>query len=651
MTHTFTSRIALLRSIAAAFVLVFANNAFAQERTLDWPSISVQAHLDADGRLHVRETQEIRFTGDWNGARRDFIVPLSQRFKFDSIVRVSGSERTRLAGGELDNVDEYEMESSELRWRSRLPTDPPFDNTVLVYELFFSYADILSVDGDNQFGLNHDFLFANRDSEVSRFTLRLSVDDAWKLPVGSPTLYEADSVAAGNGYVVSLPLTRVALSKPAAVRLGAAPPVRYSIAAAFVLFVSTAVARLLRHDTRKGRFNAQQSLDSVTREFLDREVYSHRPEVVGTAWDNHTSQAEVSAIIARMVQEGKLSTNVESSKVLVFSKDVLHLRLTVSRESLSGYERELVNALFNPGAVATNTDEVRKRYEKSGFDPAKVVSGALKKEAKRITGWPAKSEKPSRRPSQLLAAAGVLCMIVQFFMRPGDAAPLLLFSIAGVALYLFALVCASLWQTRVLNVWRGGVPLSLLMFALVYTMSVIVLGNRIVRLDVAGLTALALLASSAIWSITNNARLRATQKGIVARRNLALAREWYKQELKQTAPRFGDEAFPYLLAFGLGSHVDKWFKAFGGESSLVSTTVRSSPSVAGAGSISGTGGDFAGFGGAAGGRGFTGGGGGARFGAAIGGIASSVPSPSSSSSGGGGSSGGGRSGGGGGGGW
>lgn len=100
-----------------------------------------------------------------------------------------------------------------------------------------------------------------------------------------------------------------------------------------------------------------------------------------------------------------------------------------------------------------------------------------------------------------------------------------------------------------------------------------------------------------------------------------------------------DSWYPYLLAYGLGPEVDRWFRAFGG---IGQSHLRTS-------SFGSSGSQSTGF--TCGGGTFGGAGASASWGAAISSIAGGVPTPGSSGSGGGGGGGGGGSGGGGGGGW
>ena len=66
---TFCRMTNLVRSLALA-ALLLPGAAFAQSRSIDWPTVSVTAHLDSAGVLHIAERQTIRLSGDWNGAER-----------------------------------------------------------------------------------------------------------------------------------------------------------------------------------------------------------------------------------------------------------------------------------------------------------------------------------------------------------------------------------------------------------------------------------------------------------------------------------------------------------------------------------------------------------------------------------------------------
>src|SRR6185436_4783310 len=77
-------------SLAVTFILAMPRAALAQ-RELHWDRLVVDAQLDAEGRLHVTETQGMVFTGDWNGGERVFNIRPQQKL---SSVRVSRLEGT-----------------------------------------------------------------------------------------------------------------------------------------------------------------------------------------------------------------------------------------------------------------------------------------------------------------------------------------------------------------------------------------------------------------------------------------------------------------------------------------------------------------------------------------------------------------------------
>src|SRR5262249_59887167 len=90
------------------------------EKSLHWKSVDVQAKLDAQGVLHVSETQAMVFTGDWNGGERKFRVFPGQGLAFKGLSRLDPStgQMRALSQGDLSEVDRYAFkDSTTLRWR------------------------------------------------------------------------------------------------------------------------------------------------------------------------------------------------------------------------------------------------------------------------------------------------------------------------------------------------------------------------------------------------------------------------------------------------------------------------------------------------------------------------------------------------------
>src|SRR5207245_7756646 len=99
--------------------------------------------------------------------------------------------------------------------RSRLPSDPPFQNQQLTYALEYVLSGILERT-DRGARLNHDFAFSDRAGVIENFSLHLDLDPAWR---GLPSPYEIQrrNIPPGQSVVVAADLTYVGQNRPAAV--------------------------------------------------------------------------------------------------------------------------------------------------------------------------------------------------------------------------------------------------------------------------------------------------------------------------------------------------------------------------------------------------------------------------------------------------
>ena len=637
----FAAALALLPTAAAA--------ADGQARELSWPEVNVDARLDADGRLHVREVQVMRFTGDWNGGQRIFANRFGQELRLESLERLDATTGswTPLVRGDLSRVDAYDWtDGNTLRWRSRRPDDPPFAGTEITYALEFTYSNILQPRGDGAYLLDHDFAFANREGVFSRFVLALEVDSAWSTSPGFTGRYVATDLPPGEGFVVTVPLTRTAGTPPAGVRFGAGAGVRQALLAALVVALVGLFAKLVVRERTLGRATPLPPAGDITPEWLEDEVFAFLPEVVGAEWDNETASPEVAATLARLVQERKLSSSVRTKSVLIFKQHVLHLELLVQRNQFQQHERALIDALFDAGERTTDTERVRKRYQKTGFDPASVIRARLGEMTDHITR--PGGETPSRVPTLVLLAAAAVLLALGLREHVADGAVAAVVVAGSVPVYLIAVAFAHAWRRRVMDLWSGTLGFLVPLGLAVGAVGLLLLLQGRFALGPLVLTGIVVWLIAMANSVFNVASSRQSPGRIARRKRLAAAREYFRDELSKPSPGLRDEWFPYVLAFGLNGQIDRWFKAYGGAEHSASRSAAFSSGLGAGGSSSSNGGSWTGFGG---GGGFGGAGGGASFGAALGGMAASVPSPSSSSGGGGGGGGGGSSGGGGGGGW
>lgn len=640
-----------MRHFAAGLVVlavILAGDVGAQARTLHWRAITVDARLDSAGNLHVRERQAMVFNGDWNGGQRSFSVPMNQRFTFERLLMLDSltGATLELREGDLDETNNYGWaENRTLRWRSRQPNDPLFRNTELTYVLEFSYSNILVPQRDGSFLLDHDFAFADREGYIGQFIVNLEIDSAWSVPAGVSGTFGPISLPPGEGYVVTVPLTYRAAGQPSGVYFGAGAATRFPLAVLLLAGLGFIALTLFRYESASGRLDGTDLHAPVDERWLEANVFNMRPEVVGAAWDDATGAPEVTALLARLEGEKKLKSEVTKSGLGWFSTPVLTLRLLVPRNQFRSYERDLIDALFQGSEQETDTKRIRKRYAKTGFDPSSKIKFGVEALLKAHDRSQA-PEKPKPMRTLFLLGAFLVLAIVGAILHPADLVVLIFAAIASMFTFIVAMIQAVLWQKRLENpvphMLRFIIPVGLLAAALIF-----ILARAPFRVGPFALAALVALVLAVASSVFNLARGRHSAERIVLRKRLMLARNYFREQLKHPHPVLRDEWFPYLLAFGLGNRMDKWFRAFGGATTPSRDGYTSSTSSFGSSSSSAP--TWSGMGG---GGGFAGGGSSSSWAAAAGLMASGVSAPSSSSSGGGGGGGGGgSSGGGGGGGW
>ena len=640
----------LLVSIALAAVAVggVAPGVRAQARELHWKSLDVQARLDADGVLHVRERQHLVMTGDWNGGERVFRLAGPQALKLERVTREDAATGAvhELREGELARVDEYRWSDGRtLRWRSRMPSDPPFQGTSLVYVLEYTLTAVLTQDGD-RYRLAHDFAFADREGVIESQVVDLEIDPVWTVAQGHRLRFDAGPLPPGTGHVVRLDLGYAGAGAPAHVR---SRLLQDRLHLALWLVPLALYLHLLASEWIRGRF-ARLDPDAVARPgWLEENVLAHPAEVVGAVWDRKVGPEEVAALVARLASQGALRTRAEGKE--------LHLELLVDRATFQGYERALVDGLFPDGGSITSTSAIRTHYRGTGvaFSPAETIRAGVTAQVDAILA-------PGRRfpywilPAGFLTAAAAVVALAP--LPPAERAvtafvlcfPLVILGAIGKGL-------AASWRRRV---DRG--PLSTVLFLIPAAVAVL-LAWAVVGVSWEPLAFLSegversgafaapfrlasvLAALGLVSAVINGARSRDRLPALAFRKQVASVREYFAREFDRERPSLRDEWFPYVLALGLDRRSRRWFDRFGvaspGRSSWSGGASSGSAGSSGSPGPSG----WTGGGGAFGGAGAT-----ASWAAAASALSVGVSAPSSSSSGGGGG-GGSSSGGGGGGGW
>ena len=618
-------------------------------RELHWEALEVEARLNADGVLDVIERHTMVFTGDWNGGERVFNVRPRQKLEFLGLERLdarTGSPHSLKETSVLDNVDEFAWtDRRTLRWRSRLPSDPPFANSRLTYVLRYRISGVLSysVSGillkeDPQYRIDHDFAFPNRPGPIARFALNLDLDPAWQ-PLGEfQNRYSVGPLEPGRNFLLNIPLRYSGSLVPAAIDTSRPTEIVVAVLAIFGLFALLVLSFVVR-ERSLGRF-ASVDTTGIDSAWIENNILAHPAEVVGAVWDGRIGTSEVVALIGRMTAEGKLEGTVEA-------RDSMSLRLNVDRDKLKSHERALVDGLFFNHRTETSTKEVQEHYKGSGFDPAAVIRPELDKHVLKVL--PRGSARVGRLSGLALFLAAVVLLVWTVFSEP-------VFAGAAIAVAIVSVILSSIlripgWLFRSRMDWGLGVAALLMSPALVVSFGIaaflwLYVGDE-VELPRTMIGALAVLALWISRACINGMKSRQSREAIAFRKRLTTGRSFFLRELERPQPSLRDGWYPWLLAFGLGRQVDVWSSQHTTVTTSTSTWHHSTSHGSSSSSSSSPTG-WSGGGGLSGGAGASG-----TWAAAAAGMAAGVAAPSSNGSSGSSSSssGGGSSGGGGGGGW
>lgn len=625
-------RVVLLMSLLASPV--------AAQRTLSWDALDVTARVEADGALHVVEEHQMRFDGAWNGGERTFRLERGHDLELLAVEQIDPDTGrvTALEQGSLDRVDAYDWAGRNvLRWRSRLPSDPPFDDQVLIYRLTYRMRYLLEPLGDGKYSLDHDFGFPERSGPIRRFTLDLTVDPAFAPRVDLERRTVAENLPPGRGVVRTLALAYQGEGRPAA---GMSPPPPYWLRLALLASLGTGLVLILvgfvRGEKAKGRLFGDLSDDPVDRSWLDTHLFSLPPEVVGAVWDRAIGAPEVAAVLARLVAEGKLASEMVETDARGKPKE-MRLERRVPLDDFDADDRPLVEGLLYDGREAVTTKELRTHYQASGFRPVSLVSSAIERQRDAVLG-PMPSPRGQLRGACLgtvaaLVVFGLLLAVVIF-----TGSPTLVPALGGVFFTgMVSVVVALLARGKIawLGRWTFAMLLPAAFFVLFVSLQILLPpdygGPR-------GYVELFLLASLAVavWAAPLAvARSSESPRSIDIRKQFTRARRHLARELSRETPDLDDAWFPYLLALGLAPAVGEWAKQFGGRQT---TPALSSSMISTGGSGSAGGGFTSGGGWTGGGAAFGGAGASASWATAAASMTSGVSPPSSSSSGGGGSS-------------
>jgi uncharacterized membrane protein YgcG len=601
------------------------------QRSLEFESMAVRARLDSAGALHVTEELGYVFNGDWNGGERVVQLHEGQRFTFENLSRREpNGELKPLNYGSVDEVDGYVANDSAIRWRSRLPSDPPFRNTRITYVLEYTLSNIL-LERRGQYILRHDFAFPERPGVIQRILVDIELDPVWQSD-SAARRFEGGPLPIGKGFIIE---GKFAFKGDGPLPEAVHDPLyeRVVLAGGLVFLPMLLWWMLLRREEKLGRF-APLNLSEITPEWIERNLVTIPAEVAGAAWDEDVDKHEVSALLARWVGEGKVKSSSSSSD--------MKLELLVPRETFEGHERELIDKLFFDGDK-TSTAAIKTHYASTGFNPSAVITRGVRARTEEL----AQLRERSVRLGRLITIPALLASVYFLYRawKPNEDLH------TGVIVGLVVMAIFSLITVIAAILWRGRIDQGRAEMKTFRTIIVMVVAGALVMVvgDFVSLDAQMGVAAAALMFVSMIINAAKSKKGpgaIAFRKRLASARQFFTNELQKPEPAIDDRWFPYVIAFGLDEQASSWATRFGAEKAQSSRSSSSIyPSTSSTTSSSSSSSDspsWSGGGGAFGGAGATG-----TWAAAAGGLAAGVAAPSSSSSGGGGSSSGGGGGGGG----
>lgn len=523
-----------------------------------WNAVDVTAHVNADGSLRVRERQEFVFDGAWNGGERRFDLRAGQGVDIDAVYREDTATGKLIPlqeeDGSLDQVDHFNWTNGDtLRWRSRLPTDPPFNKTKLVYVIDMIYHNVILKDGD-EYRLDHDFSFPDRDWEIRKFTLNLTWDKAW-VPAAPIVAVSREQLQPGESVVVDTVLSYHGSGVVNVASKLVPTATRGVLLAALAVFCSIAMLAMYRSEKSSGLFDAPLPTHDIDDTWLQKYLFAFPAEVVAAVWRDDTAVEQVSALLARMQYEGKISSEV--------NEGVMRLILLVDRGILSGYEAKLVSALFVNGA-SVDMNQLKQHYRTSGFSPAGIIKSGIQKAVRQLLGITKKS-KSLWVVLWLLTGSGEFLFLWGWVEQVGE--EMTEFVIVATVVFsplLFAVLGALIVHSYRNTLDNKSLKLTRRMFFLFLKMTpllllacgVVLLGGN--SMPMSAFVGLVLWAAGLFALVLNFSRVRESRAYVDARRRFDAARRYFEIQLTQGAAQIEARWTPYLVVFGLAEQSGLW---------------------------------------------------------------------------------------------
>ena len=173
--------------------------------------------------------------------------------------------------------------------------------------LLYQLSNIVLKNGD-EYTLDHDFLFPDREGVITRASVALTFDPEWQPRTSVQSRYTAEQLQPGQGLVLTIPLRYTGAGVPVALDTNLPRGIvraLWSLLLVPIVVIAWAFAR----ERWYGRF---APLHAQIDEAWIREHIS----IIPLKWwlrrgTTHIESAEVVALIARLVAEGKLKSDTQ----------------------------------------------------------------------------------------------------------------------------------------------------------------------------------------------------------------------------------------------------------------------------------------------------------------------------------------------------
>ena len=554
-----------MRRIAVAALFLLGANVHAQQEP-DWQSVIVRLSVQPDGTVEMIEWTDVEVPPLVTSLERNYWPGDEQTITFSSVMQMISEDKAAVldfdsprAGTVRWNVTQgtyrFRIESRlsgavipswSIPRGDRLSADPKFS----ARRPFDRLRQLLPIWRDasrSRYLLDFQYTLPPRSTIGTRVQFQLYWPKGWA-PVHEltgETVARGLNVAEGNPDAYRmLHLFEVDAPAPAAVDLRAHAIRSGSVAAfpivAFVFWIVFALRELKRY--------GPAGTELVNEQFVREKVFAHPPEVIAAQWSGYKTSPRLETFLRDLEKQRKVALTIKRETIMVEGEEDeevnVTVRLLVSREQLTPYERAGIDALI-PDGFETSSDQIRRRYEREDdghFDPTDALTEALSKIAEESVG-PVKQAWYSQLLSFVLFWGGVALLAVGVLRA--DHVPWALFAGAGLAAIITVAWPSTLLRRMIRESRRATL---ILLLGIPVTFAALVYLNLLSDVPLPPLAAggAALLMLATYKSILSHATGRESPEAIKRQQDLAKARRWLR-----TAPNLPEHTDPWLRALGL----------------------------------------------------------------------------------------------------